>query len=600
MLRLLQRTSLKRQMIAYFSVAFSLVFIVFGSVTLSYNSNSFREQSYDYCRQIVATRIALIDTYFLQLQNVSRIIVGDADVVDAVAYRNSTEVTDYAAELYRQRAIINKIKQVDVLGNIDTTLIIGGDYQYLYYYGLSPSRGYDFSQARWFLDAAPARDLTARFTGLHDTDYLLGDTLPTVSLIAPIINVAQYGASPLAYLLFDFRLEPILEAEQAPDSIQIAIFDGDAPVYFDDSALSSKQQTTLLQNLQSGQHSFTLPQDGESTAPYIAVRESSAVSGWTILGIMPVTEIDTHRNANTLFVGLLILLSIVIIMLLSVLISNSVLVPMQKLLVRFNDIAIGNTDVDFAPTRSMEINRLSETAHNMLRSIDRLQKEAIAQQALLSREQFKVLQHQINPHLFNNTLQSIKALAVCGDTAAISRITTLLGKILSYSVYNPLDMVPLSEELNYIENYINLQQMRYPNIEYGIDCDPALGEVHVPKLIVQPIVENAIEHGFNSVKSGRVDLCVERDGDALHIIVVDSGVGFDLQKLEEIREQLELPGAEEKGGHIGIPNVHKRIRSIYGPGYGVSILSKPGMHTSVIITLPGKGGEDHAESHSGG
>jgi len=310
------------------------------------------------------------------------------------------------------------------------------------------------------------------------------------------------------------------------------------------------------------------------------------VSGWTILGITPVTEIETHRNANTLFVGLLILLSIGIIALLSLLISNSVLVPMQKLLARFNAIADGRTDVDFAPTRSMEINRLSDTAQNMLHSIDRLQQEAIAQQALLSREQFKVLQHQINPHLFNNTLQSIKALAVCGDTAAISRTTTLLGKILSYSVYNPLDMVPLFEELNYIENYIALQQTRYPNIEYGIDCDPEAGAAYVPKLIVQPIVENAIEHGFSGAKSGRIDLCVERDGEALHIIVVDSGVGFDTQKLEAIRGWLERPHAQEEGSHIGIPNVHKRIRSMYGPGYGVSILSKPGMHTSVVITLP--------------
>ncbi|MCL2810361.1 MAG: histidine kinase [Clostridia bacterium] len=587
-------------MIAYFSVAFSLVFIVFGSVLLQYNSNSFREQSYDYCRQIVAARIALIDTYFMQLQNVSRIIANDGDVIEAVAYRNSKEISDYAAELSRQRNIVNKIKQVDVLGNIDTTLIIGNDYHYLYFYGQSPRRGFDFSQTRWFMDAAPTRDLSARFTGLHDTDYLLGDTLPTVSLIAPIINVAQYDASPLGYLVCDFRLEPILEAEPAPDDIQIAIFDGETPVYFSDAAFSPKQRGLLMQHLQSGQRSFTLPQDRESVAPYIAVRESSAVSGWTILGIMPVTEIETLRNANTLFVGLLILLSISIIVLLSLLISNSVLVPMQKLLARFNAIASGRTDVDFAPTRSMEINRLSDTAQNMLQSIDRLQKETIAQQALLSREQFKVLQHQINPHLFNNTLQSIKALAVCGDTAAISRITTLLGKILSYSVYNPLDMVPLSQELNYIENYIALQQMRYPNIEYGIDCDLEAGAVFVPKLIVQPIVENAIEHGFNGVKSGRIDLCVERDGEALHIIVVDSGVGFDLQKLESIRGWLEQPDAQEEGSHIGIPNVHKRIRSIYGPEYGVSILSKPGMHTSVVITLPVKGGAGHAEGHLGG
>ncbi|MCL1964564.1 MAG: histidine kinase [Firmicutes bacterium] len=575
-------------MIVYFSIAFSLVFIVFGSVTLRYNSDRLREQSYDYCRQIVEARIALIDTYFLQLQNASHIIASDAEVIEAVSNRNGTETIDYAVELYRQRNVAEKIKQVDVLGNIDTTLIIGSNNACLYFYGQSPRRGYDFSRARWFENDSSAPGLAARFTGLHDTDYLLGDVRQTVSLITPIMNATQFGATALAYLVCDFRLEPILKAESITGDIQIAIFDGEEPMYFSAAAFSERQQAALRQNLLEGQRSFTLPQDGWSGAPYIGVRESSNVTRWTILGLMPLTELETNRKANTLFVVLLTLLSIGIIMLLSALLSNSILIPMQKLLTRFNAIASGRTDVDFAPTASPEINLLSRTAQNMLSNINRLQQEAISHQALLSREQFKVLQHQVNPHLFNNTLQSIKALALCGDTAAISRTTTLLGKILSYCVYNPLDMVPLSEELNYIENYIALQQIRYPNIEYDIDCDEETGSAYVPKLIIQPIVENAIEHGFNGVKSGRIDLCVERDRKTINIIVVDSGVGFDLNKLGAIREQLERPSAEDAGERmgIGILNVHMRILSIYGPGHGVSILSRPGMHTSVVITLP--------------
>jgi hypothetical protein len=156
---------------------------------------------------------------------------------------------------------------------------------------------------------------------------------------------------------------------------------------------------------------------------------------------------------------------------------------MRKLLARFDAIATGQTDVDFAPTRSVEINLLSDTAQNMLRNIDRLQRETLAQQTLLTREQFKVLQHQINPHLVNNTLQSIKALALSQDTAAISRTTTLLGRILSYSVYNPLDMVPLAEELNYIENCIALQRLRYPGIVCGIDCGAEAGAARARKAL---------------------------------------------------------------------------------------------------------------------
>ncbi len=578
--------SLKRQMILYFSIAFSLTLLAFGGAILSYNSNSFLEQSYADCRQIVHSRIALIDTYFLQLQNVSRIIATDVDVVEAVASRNGAGILDYAQELYRQRNVVSKLKQVDVLGNIDAALIIGGDSRYLYFYGRSPRKGYDFSQASWFVDAATPKDLTAHFTGMHDTSYLLGSSPEqTVSLVTPIVNTAQFSAKEKAYLLFDFQLEPMLAAEHAPGDIQIAIFQGETPVYFVAESLSTAQQELIAQGLGSGEASFMLPRDAQSPTPYLVVRESSRVSGWTILGIMSVTEIEEHRNANTLFVALLILLSILMIALLSLLISNSILVPIKHLLASFDAIASGAPQVSFPATRSVEINLLSSTAQHMLRSIDRLKQEAIQQQALLSREQFKVLQHQINPHLVNNTLQSIKALAFAGDASAISRTTTLLGRILSYSVYNPLDMVPLSQELAYIENYIALQQMRYPGITYGIECDPQTGILPVPKLIVQPIVENAIEHGLSAVKEGRIDLCVEEDGEAVHIMVVDNGVGFDVQKLEAVRALLQLPHPQPESDHIGILNVHQRIEKIYGIGYGVSILSKPGMQTTVVITV---------------
>lgn len=584
-------SSLKRQMIAYFSIVFSLIFAIFGWVILRYNSNGLRERSYEYCRQIVGARIMLIDTYFLQLQNVSRVIASDVDVEEAVAFRNATTTINYADELYRQRVVINKIKQADVLGNLDTTMIIGGDNQYLYFYGQSPRKGYDFGRAQWFRDAIAAKDLTPRFTGMHDTDYLLGgEDRYTVSLITPIINTAQFDAGDPAYLVCDFRLEPILAAQNAPEDIRIAIFDGEAPVRFEEVSLSAAQRDELMNNLQGGASSFMLPRDLQSIAPYIVVRAQSQVSGWTILGIMPVADIETYRNANTVFVALLVLLSIGIIVVLSLLISNSILIPLRQLLTRFDAIASGATEVNFAVTRSVEINLLSDTAHHMLRNIEKLRNESLAQQALLTNEQFKVLQHQINPHFVNNTLQTIKALALNNDTAAISRITTLLGRILSYSVYNPLDRVPLFEELNYIENYIELQRARYPGITYGIECSAEAGAVRVPKLIVQPIVENAIEHGLADNKAGRIDLFIEEDEDELHILVIDSGVGFSEDRLEAVRASLEASDAKKEGDHIGIMNVHRRIRKIYGERYGVSILSRTGMRTSVVISVA-RGGE---------
>ncbi len=581
-----RKASLRRQMIYYFSVAFSLLFVAFGSIILHYNIESFREQSYDYCLQIVKSHILLTDHYFAQLKDISRIIANDADILEAVAAQSEGQAPDYGAELTRQRNVLDKIKQVSVLGNIDTAMIIGNSGVCLYAYGGSPKKDYDFNRAGWFAHALEENGYTSHFTGLHGTPYLIsGKGEQTVSIITPIINTAQYGMERMACLVLDIRLAPILTGETGAKGVQFAIYQGAEAVYFPQELLSAGQREVFDSQLSAGASSFTLPRMEYAGDSFLVVKEQSAVSGWMILGLLPITEIETLRGANTLFVALLITLSIALVAGLSLLISRSLMGPMNQLVGSFNEIAAGKTDVAFAPTKSKEIGMLADTAQNMLSSIRTLSREAMENQALLSREQFKVLQHQINPHFLNNTLQAIKALALTGDSAAISRVTTLLGKILTYSVYNPLDTVTLAQELDYIENYILLQKIRYPQISYAIDCPPELHTVQVPKLIIQPLVENAIEHGFSGIKSGHIHLCAEEEGHLVHIIIVDSGVGFDGEKLEQIRQMLQAGATDADGTHIGIMNVHRRLISIYGPGCGVSILSRPGMQTSVVITI---------------
>lgn len=571
-------------MILTFSLAFSLLFLLFGGVILHYNISSARDRSYNYCRKIVESNIALIDSYFEQLQNVSRIIANDKDVLEAVAYRNNTAEIDYGIELAHQRNVLDKIKQADVLGIIDSSYIIGNSGRYLYFYGGAPKKEYDFSTAPWFKSATAGGNASIRFTPYHATDYLIGGGPEAVSIVTPIINTTQYVPSGKAYFVCDFRLESILKSESAHKDIQVAIYNGSEPVYFPGELLPEKQRRYAEAALSQGERSFMLTKAQGAPYTLVAASETSKISGWTILGIMPAPEIDALLVDNTLFVGVLILLSVGIVVLLSGVLSRSILVPMNMLVSNFNRIARGES-VAFTLTKSAEVNSLSDTAQHMLASIERLSREAIKNQALLAQEQFKVLQHQINPHFFNNTLQSIKALAVGGDTGAISRITTLLGRILSYSVYNPLDRVRLCEELAYIENYIVLYKARYPDITYDIDCPAGLGETRVPKLIIQPIVENSIEHGFTGMKEGHIRICAEEDEGDIHIVVSDNGAGFGPGKLKEIQEQLHS-GGEPRGESIGIQNVHRRIQSIYGARYGIRILSEASRNTSVIITIP--------------
>nr|WP_247682000.1 histidine kinase [Paenibacillus sp. Marseille-P2973] len=223
----------------------------------------------------------------------------------------------------------------------------------------------------------------------------------------------------------------------------------------------------------------------------------------------------------------------------------------------------------------------------MLKNINQLTDEVVEEQRRLATEQLKVLQHQINPHFLNNVLQSIKAMAVCGDTESISKATTLLGKILSYSVYNPYELVELKQELSYTENYIILQNIRFNGlIKYSMSCDEQLDHFLVPKLMIQPLVENAIEHGFEDRKEGHLSIVVEDAGSEIYIAITNDGAAVDSVEVERINSMLSNQDTYKQNQSIGLLNLNQRLKSCYGMQAGVKMLSREGMNTSIVITIP--------------
>lgn len=587
------KLSLRKQIIISFSVAFMIITALFGGGLYVYNSYHYPRQSYEYCQKIVKANIRLIDNYFTQLRDISGIVAADTDIIQAVAYRNKTEDIDYSIELYNQRRVASKIKQLDVLSDITNAVIIGRNGEYLYYYGTSPVRGYDFHKQDWYQKATNSGSGPVSFTNFHQTDYLLNDSDGhTVSVLMPIRDANQYIMTEPSYLLCDFRLEPILaEKDQDPDT-QIAIFDGVSPVYFpEEGQMDAWQQEELGRLLAEENLSFTVKKGPDNPVSYLVVREQSAISGWSILGLMPLTQLEEIQRTNGLFVLAMVVFACIVILFVAGRISTSLLIPMNQLIGSLNQIAEGNRDVKLLPTRSMEINRISETVGNMLENINLLTGRLLENQKSLSEEQLKALQHQINPHFLNNILQTIKAMAVCQDTESISKISTRLGKLLSYSVYNPYDLVPLEDELAYTENYIALQNVKWEgNIQYSADCGESARTLLVPKLMIQPIVENAIEYGFRRHEGGLISISAEEEECEFYIAVTNSGQSIDRRQLADLNASLKRGEASAKDRSIGLLNVSQRLKSCFGPEAGIELFSREGMNTNVVITIPKKGG----------
>ena len=351
--------------------------------------------------------------------------------------------------------------------------------------------------------------------------------------------------------------------------------------------LAGAQQAQLAAYIEAGERSFLLDACPENASGYLVVSETSEVSGWLILGVMPLDSIQELRSTNRTFVAVLMLVAFAVILAVSSLLARSVLVPMNTLIQKFNAIGRGEKDVRFEKTASVEVDRIAETAMQMLEKNDRLTAEVVEEGRQRAQAQMRALQHQINPHFLNNVLQSMKALAVCGDTEAISKMATLLGRLLAYSVYDPYDMVPLASEFEYTETYIALQNVRFQNkILCTVDLPEEAKRFMVPKLIIQPLAENAIEHGFLPSEGGHIALSADLDEKDLYIAVTNTGRAIEPGQVEKLNRMLHEKKAETQSASIGMLNVLARLQSSFGGGADLRVMSRDGMNTSIVLTLP--------------
>lgn len=238
-----------------------------------------------------------------------------------------------------------------------------------------------------------------------------------------------------------------------------------------------------------------------------------------------------------------------------------------------------------------ELGRLSENVNSMAKQLDENTKRLVERERELGNTNIKMMQAQLNPHFIYNTLDTIKWLGKSEGVPEVATISSGLAQILRTSI-SAGQFVTLQEELKLVEAYVEIQKIRFSDkFEFVLDVDENLLQERVPKLILQPAIENSIVHGFEESEHGRILVTAEACGDEIHILVQDDGVGMPEETLNSIKHMLEAPESEvPEGRHgIGIRNVHSIIRLNYGEPYGLDIESdKNG--TKVMYRLPYKRG----------
>lgn len=269
-------------------------------------------------------------------------------------------------------------------------------------------------------------------------------------------------------------------------------------------------------------------------------------------------------------------------------ISRSIAEPIESLNNRVQEIGGGDLTVK-QPVSSQvyEVSALSEGVEQMVEKMGNLMKESTDRQESLRQAELALLQAQINPHFLYNTLDTIIWLIEAGKTEEAEEMVTDLSSFFRHSLSNGEDVVTLEDEENQVSSYLQIQQFRYEDImDYKIDIDPAVKGTKLPKLTIQPLVENALYHGVKLKRAkGLITVTGKAEGDDIVITVSDTGAGMTKERLEQLRNG--LTNRERVG--FGLSTVDERLKLFFGEKYGLSVESVEGEWTDVTVRIPGSG-----------
>ncbi|RKI69903.1 sensor histidine kinase [bacterium 1xD42-67] len=323
-------------------------------------------------------------------------------------------------------------------------------------------------------------------------------------------------------------------------------------------------------------------------------------TGWKLVGVAPAASWLTASPQLFLFGLSLLFFAIFLMAFLNFRISARIADPIRRLEQSIKELESGREDVEIEEGGCYEVQHLSRSVRSMVSTMRHLMDDIIHQESQKRRSELEVLQSQINPHFLYNTLDSVIWMTESGQQDEAIQMVTSLARFFRISLSKGKSIIPLTDELDHAKHYMNIQQIRFKNrftsrIQTGADTEG----LYTLKLIVQPILENAIYHGMaNAEDDGLIQVSAYREGDALIVDVADNGLGMRPEVAASLLDE-DRPEVRTSGSGIGVRNVHQRIRLTFGAGYGLTILSEPDEGTLVRIRLPALTREEAARCQEG-
>ncbi len=325
----------------------------------------------------------------------------------------------------------------------------------------------------------------------------------------------------------------------------------------------------------------------------LVVYQTLDQADWKIVGVIPKRAITESVNYIKILMIMLAAVAVAVSMIVAELVAESVTRPIDTLVDAMEQVYVGNLDVSVQTGRTDEIGVLYRSFNHMTGEMKRLIDAIYREQEALRKQELKALQAQINPHFLYNTLDSIIWSLRMKQVEESIEMLAALTDFFKISLSKGKDIITIEEEVKHVSSYLSIQHQRYrEKFDYDINVDPALPGCRTPKLILQPIVENAIYHGLKPKEgTGYLYIHIFSEGDDILMRVEDTGMGMPKERVEKLNMELASVSSDQQGTGYGVRNVNDKIKIVFGKTCGVEIQSVEGEGTIVTLRIHKNGGK---------
>jgi two-component system sensor histidine kinase YesM len=439
----------------------------------------------------------------------------------------------------------------------------------------------------WYINACKLNGEIYTFTLENDKQTLY----MARSVSNPYLINKTYGNGFMGVITFSFDISELkhqIQSAELTPSTRIFLTDSSGIIlysnnYEDLQTNFSKYISFDLYKGYSKQKSFNTEYQNQKYITSV----NNLKYGWNLIAMIPTNDIAERMSIMKNLIFIETLISIILGISLSLVFSKNITEPIIKLALIMKSVNSKEYFDVFVETRSNdEVGMLYDSFNMMMKRINTLVEEVFKRSKLQKEAEFKALQAQINPHFLYNTLDSVSWLALCEGNSSIVTIVSSLAEIMRFNIKDPEDLVTIKEEINHVKNYISIQSIRYDNnfdIEYNFV--PEILNKKSPKMILQPLIENAIIHGIEKVaERGLIHVTGTICGNNIVISVTDNGFGANVNELNDYLDgkYYILPNSDG----FGIKNVNERIKMYFGEKYGLRYQSGEVRGVIAILTIP--------------